>query len=95
MLLFTTHITNHHCSDPNTKSQARYSIPATFILFLQPFTNSDMIWKEEPLHRASSCTNIVHTLSTLSSVSRGLVGGYFLKLNSKQSLREIQSPRAG
>lgn len=65
------------------------------ILFLQPFTNSAMIWKEEPLHRASSCTNIVHTLSTLSSVSRGLVGGHFFKLKNKQSLRHTQFPRAG
>lgn len=85
---FPTHITNHHAPTPKTQSQLG-------VLFLPPLTNSAMIWKEQPLPRASFCTNIVHTLSTLISVSRGLVGGHFLKLNNKQSLRQLQSHRAG
>lgn len=54
-----------------------------------------MIWKKEPLHGISSCTNIVHALFILSSVSRGLVDGHFHKLKNKQTLRQTQSPRAG
>lgn len=65
------------------------------ILFLWAFTSSAMIWKKEPLHRITSCTNIVHTLLILSSISRGLVDGHFHKLKNKQILRQSQSPRAG
>lgn len=81
MLLLPTHITNSPPSPPTPPPKTRLGI-----LFLWAFTSPAMIWQKEPLHRVSSCTDVVHTLFVPSSVSRGLVNGHFHKLKNKQSL---------